>query len=81
MRPIILVSTHPSLLHSMVKLMRHARKAEEIENAPRIIPLRMGISILLNGSLGFAMLIVLLFPMPSDVQSILDSEYIELGVY
>ena len=65
----------------MVKLIRHARKAEEIENAPRIIPLRMGISILLSGDLGFAMLIALLFSMPSDVQSILNSENYLLPIY
>ena len=34
----------------------------------------MGISTLLNGSLGFAMLIALLFCMPSDIPSILNAE-------
>lgn len=46
-------------------------KAEEIKNAPTVIPLSVGISTLLNGSLGFAMLIALLFCMPSDIPSIL----------
>lgn len=34
----------------------------------------MGISTLLNGSLGFSTLIALLFCMPSDIQGTLDSE-------
>ncbi|KAM0800484.1 amino acid transporter-like protein [Usnea florida] len=57
--------------------------AEEIQNAPTVIPLSMGISTLLNGSLGFAMLLSLLFCMPSDIDSILNSEtyYPFMGVY
>ncbi|KAL8699755.1 MAG: hypothetical protein Q9201_005822 [Fulgogasparrea decipioides] len=34
----------------------------------------MGVSTLLNGTLGFAMLIALLFCMPSDIQGTLDSD-------
>ena len=58
-------------------------EAEEIKNAPTVIPLSMGISTLLNGSLGFAMLIALLFCMPSDIPSILNSEtyYPFMSVY
>lgn len=43
----------------------------------------MGISTLLNGSLGFAMLIALLFCMPSDIPSILNAEtyYPFMSVY
>jgi len=48
-------------------------KAEEIKDAPRVIPLSMGVSTLLNGALGFAMLIALLFCMPSDIPGILES--------
>ncbi|CAD6573229.1 MAG: hypothetical protein ASARMPREDX12_005912 [Alectoria sarmentosa] len=48
--------------------------AEEIQNAPRVIPLSIGISTLLNGSMGFAMLIALLFCMPNDIQSVMNSE-------
>lgn len=72
MRPIISVSTPSSSCASRVRLSPH--KAEEIQNAPTVIPLSMGISTLLNGSLGFAMLIALLFSMPSDIQSVLNSE-------
>ena len=39
-----------------------------------VIPLSMGISTLLNGTLGFAMLLALLFCMPSDVESVLGSD-------
>ncbi|CAD6589895.1 MAG: hypothetical protein ASARMPRED_004307 [Alectoria sarmentosa] len=48
--------------------------AEEIQNAPRVIPLSIGISTLLNGSMGFAMLIALLFCMPNNIQSVMNSE-------
>lgn len=48
--------------------------AEEIQNAPMVIPVSMGASTLLNGTLGFAMLIALLFCMPTDIESVLDSE-------
>ena len=34
----------------------------------------MGASTLLNGTLGFAMLLALLFCMPTDIESVLDSE-------
>ena len=34
----------------------------------------MGVSTLLNGTLGFAMLLALLFCMPSDINSILESD-------
>ena len=34
----------------------------------------MGISTLLNGTLGFAILIALLFCMPSDIEGILNTE-------
>ncbi|KAL8712513.1 MAG: hypothetical protein Q9220_003361 [cf. Caloplaca sp. 1 TL-2023] len=34
----------------------------------------MGVSAILNGTLGFAMLLALLFCMPSDIESILDSK-------
>lgn len=57
--------------------------AEEIRDAPRVIPLSMGISVLLNGTLGFAMLIALLFCMPNDTASIINSEtlYPFMGIY
>ena len=74
MRPIISVSTHSSHSTSILRLSSRTCKAEEIQNAPSVIPLSMGISTLLNGSLGFAMLIALLFCMPSDIASILNSE-------
>ena len=48
--------------------------AEEIQNAPMVIPLSMGVSTLLNGTLGFAMLLALLFCMPTDIESVLESE-------
>lgn len=47
--------------------------AEEIQNAPIVIPLSMGVSTLLNGTLGFAMLLALLSCMPSDIDSVLGS--------
>ena len=47
--------------------------AEEIQNAPYVIPLSMGISTMLNGILGFAMLIALLFCMPSDIPDTLEA--------
>ena len=47
--------------------------AEEIKNAPNVIPLSMGISTLLNGILGFAMLVALLFCMPSDINGMMTS--------
>ena len=39
-----------------------------------VIPMSMGVSTLLNGTLGFAMLLALLFCMPNDIESVLDSE-------
>lgn len=47
--------------------------AEEIQNAPYVIPLSMGISTLLNGTLGFAMIIALLFCMPSNIPNTLNA--------
>lgn len=81
MRPITSVSTHSS--HHTFKSETDTCKAEEIRNAPRVIPLSMVTSSLLNGSLGFAMLITLLFCMPSDIQSVLNSEtyYPFMGIY
>ena len=59
------------------------RKAEKTQNAPTVIPLSIGIWTLLNGSLDFVMLLALLFCMPSDIQSILNSEtyYPFMNVY
>ena len=74
MRPITSVSTISSHGSSRMRLNPCTCKAEEIKNAPTVIPLSMGISTLLNGSLGFAMLIALLFCIPSDASSILNSE-------
>lgn len=54
-------------------LINHIDAAEEIRNAPKVIPLSMLASNLLNGSLGFGMLIALLFVMPNDISSVLDS--------
>ena len=54
-------------------LIFNTQTAEEIRNAPTVIPLSMGLSTLLNGTLGFAMLIALLFCMPSDIQGTLNS--------
>ena len=48
--------------------------AEEIQNAPMVIPLSMGVSTLMNGTLGFAMLLALVFCMPSDIGSLVESE-------
>ena len=83
MPPIISVCTHSTHRTSRTKLKPHSCKAEEIQNAPTVIPLSIGISTLLNGSLGFAMLIALLFCMPSDIPSILNSEtyYPFMSVY
>lgn len=39
-----------------------------------VIPLSMGVSTLLNGTLGFAMMLALLFCMPSDINSVLSSD-------
>lgn len=47
--------------------------AEEIQNAPYVIPLSMGVSTLLNGTLGLAMIIALLFCMPSDIPDTLNT--------
>lgn len=47
--------------------------AEEIQNAPYVIPLSMGISTMHNGTLGFAMIIALLFCMPSDISDLLEA--------
>lgn len=47
--------------------------AEEIQNAPYVIPLSMGVSTMLNGTLGFAMLVALLFCMPSDIAGTLEA--------
>lgn len=74
MRPTILVSTNSSYRNPRMRLIPRTCKAEEIKNAPFVIPLSIGVSTLLNGSLGFAMLIALLFCMPDDIPSILNSE-------
>lgn len=50
-----------------------ALAAEEIQNAPYVIPLSMGVSTMLNGTLGFAMLIALMFCMPSDISGTLEA--------
>ena len=42
--------------------------AEEIQNAPKILPMSMLSSIVFNGSLGFAMLTALLFCMGNIVE-------------
>ena len=47
--------------------------AEEIQNAPYVIPLSMGVSTMLNGTLGFAMIIALMFCMPSDIGETLEA--------
>ena len=47
--------------------------AEEIQNAPYVIPLSMGVSTMLNGTLGFAMMIALMFCMPSDISGTLEA--------
>ncbi|KAL6716672.1 hypothetical protein ACLMJK_006240 [Lecanora helva] len=54
----------------------HIESSEEIQNAATIVPLSMGISTFINGTLGFAMLIALLFCMPYDIQETLDSDTI-----
>ena len=59
---------------SRARLSPHAYKAEEIQNSPSVVPLSMGISTLLNGSMGFSMLIALLFCMPSNIHDTLSSE-------
>lgn len=46
--------------------------AEEIENASIIIPRSMVASVLVNGTLGFAMLIALLFGL-GDIDKVLDT--------
>jgi choline transport protein len=55
--------------------------AEEIENASTVIPISMIASVLLNGTLGFAMVIALLFCL-GDVTKALETEthypYIEV---
>ena len=83
MRPIISVSISSTSSSSRSRLKCPTSKAEEIRNAPTVIPLSMGISTLLNGSLGFAMLLALLFCMPSDIHSIVNSEtyYPFMGIY
>ncbi|KAI9665518.1 MAG: hypothetical protein M1831_001660 [Alyxoria varia] len=47
---------------------------EETRNAQTVIPLSMGVSTTLNGVLGFAMLIALMFCAPAEIESTLDSE-------
>ncbi|KAF4630595.1 hypothetical protein G7Y89_g7543 [Cudoniella acicularis] len=46
--------------------------AEEIQDAPRVIPLSMGVSNVLNGAMGFIILLALLFCMPNDVNAVLN---------
>jgi choline transport protein len=57
--------------------------AEEIQDAPRVIPLSMGVSNLLNGAMGFVMLLALLFCMPNSVDSVLNNEtfFPFIGIY
>ena len=74
MQPTILVSKRQNNPVSMIRSLPDRYVAEEIQNAPTVIPLSMGISTLLNGTLGFAMLIALLFCMPSNIQDTLNSE-------
>ena len=64
-------------------LIFNTQTAEEIRNAPTVIPLSMGVSTSLNGTLGFAMLIALLFCMPSDIQGTLNSvtQYPFMDIY
>lgn len=47
--------------------------AEEIQNAPYVMPLSIGISTMLNGILGFAMIIAILFCMPSSLPDTLEA--------
>ena len=47
--------------------------AEETHNAPKILPIAIGTSALLNEALGFAMLIALFFTLPDDIQGTLES--------
>ena len=83
MLPIILVRI--LWPHSYIKNQRISNEnvAEEIKNAPTVIPLSMGISTTINGTLGFAMLVALLFAMPSDVQGTLNSttQYPYMSIY
>ncbi|KAL9096628.1 MAG: hypothetical protein Q9165_001115 [Trypethelium subeluteriae] len=48
--------------------------AEEIHDAPRVIPIAIGTSTMLNGTMGFAMLLALLFCQPDDIQSTIGSD-------
>jgi choline transport protein len=48
--------------------------AEETHNAAKILPIAIGTSTILNGILGFAMLLALLFSMPDDIQATLASD-------
>ena len=52
----------------------NSKTAEEIHNAPKVIPISMAFSTMLNGTLGFAMLLALLFCMPDDIESVLGSD-------
>ena len=52
---------------------RH-QSAEEIHDASKVVPIAIGTSIVLNGCLGFAMLLALLFCQSDDIQATLDSE-------
>ena len=73
MLPTILVSVSGCVHTLGIKCTPNGNVAEEIQNAPTVIPRSMGISTLLNGTLGFAMLIALLFCMPSDIQGTLNT--------
>ena len=57
--------------------------AEETQNAPKILPIAIGTSIILNGVLGFCMLLAILFSMPDDIQGTLNSitEYPFIDIY
>ena len=83
MLPIILVSVSVCLHTLATKRTSNRNVAEEIQNAPTVIPRSMGISTLLNGTLGFTMLLALLFCMPSDIQGTLNTNtlYPFMGIY
>ena len=74
MLPITLVSLPGYMYTSATKGTSNMIVAEEIQNAATVIPVSMGISTLLNGTLGFGMLIALLFCIPSDITDVLNTD-------
>lgn len=58
-------------------------QAEELHDAPRVIPIAIGSSMILNGAIGFTMLLALLFVMPSDIDALLQQQpvYPFIGIY